>query len=409
VTDVSRRSFLRKMLLASESEAITDHTLICVFLRGGADTLNMLVPYGDDDYYKARPTIAIGTPNKSRSTSVLAIDSFYGLHPKMAALLKPYQDGRLAFVQGVGSDNVSGSHFDAQDQLEHGEAYGKTIGGGWLGRYLKTRTGHQQSALSAVSIGTSVPESLKGAPIATCLASLEETCLKVPASELQQVVQALSHLYGAEIGLLASAGKDALKLNSRLEKLKEKSTSSATHDGYPQTDFGKGLIELARLIKAGVGLEIATIDLGGWDTHFFQGADEGIHAANIFELSNGLAAFDKDLSAYQHKVTTVVITEFGRRPYENGSQGTDHGRAFSAFALGDGIAGGKVYGRWPGISHEPVDVFGPGGLKLVYDYRSLFSELLHGCLQAPRLDKVFPDFTSAEIGLAPGKQSLQTS
>ena len=401
---VSRRSFLNKMLLATEPSRKNSQTLVCVFLRGGADTLNMLVPYGDADYYKLRPTIAISAPNKTRTASVIALNDFYGLHPNLSPLVKIFGDGRLAFVQGVGTDNDSGSHFDAQDQFEHGESYRKSIGGGWLGRYLRSKVDLEISPLSAVSIGTSLPESLRGAPAATALTSVDEACLKVPSGELMHVAQALSDMYGAEVGLLGTAGRDALQLNSRVEKLKNITHSSSKNGEYPDTEFGKGLRQLAQLVKAQVGLEVATIDFGGWDTHFFQGAAEGIQATNMLELANGLASFDEDLGSHRNDVTTIVVTEFGRRTYENGSQGTDHGRGFALFALGSGISGGKVHGEWPGFAQKATETPGPDGLPIAFDYRSVLGEVLHGCLQAQHLDAVFPQFKLTSVGLV-AKQS----
>jgi uncharacterized protein (DUF1501 family) len=404
---VSRRAFLNKMLVATEPTHTSGRTLVCVFLRGGADTLNMLVPYGDADYYKVRPTIAISPPRKTRTASVIAINDFYGLHPNLSPLLNIFGEGRLAFVQGVGSDNSSGSHFDAQDQFERGESYRKSIGGGWLGRYLQSKVDHTVSPLSAVSIGTSVSESLHGAPAASALTSVDEACLKVADGELAHVAQALSDMYGAEVGLLANAGKDALQLNARVEKLKKNMHSSTKNVEYPDTEFGKGLRQLSQLIKAEVGLEVATIDYGGWDTHFFQGAAEGIQATNMLELAKGLASFDEDLGSHRGKVTTIVVTEFGRRTYENGSQGTDHGRGFALFAMGAGITGGRVHGQWPGINHQNQDLLGPSGLPIAFDYRSVLGEVLRGCLQAQHLDKVFPQFQLASVGLVSAKQCPQ--
>jgi uncharacterized protein (DUF1501 family) len=407
---VDRRSFLRNLLVASAPTATSDHTLVCVFLRGGADTLNMLVPFGDDEYYKVRPTIAINAPKKSRENSVIALDDFYGLHPKLQLLHRIYGEGRLAFVQGVGSDNLSGSHFDAMDQIEHGEAFGKTIGGGWLGRYLQSKRNSHPSAFSAVAIGTSVPESLRGAPSAAAMTSADESRLQVPPEELESVARVLGTMYGAEAGMLGTAGQDALQLNKRLEKLRDKSSAAGSKAGpYPESDFGKGMSELARLIKAEVGLEIATIDHIGWDTHFYQGAGEGIQANNMLDLAKGLAGFDEDLKAFKNKVTTIVVTEFGRRSYENGSQGTDHGRGYALVAMGAGVNGGKVHGMWPGINHDGTDHPGPAGLAIGYDYRSVLGEVLKNCLHADHVDKVFPQFKLATVGLTAAKQCPQIS
>lgn len=406
---VTRRSFLRNLLVASGPVATSDRTLVCVFLRGGADTLNMLVPYRDNEYYKVRPTIAIDAPKKSRENSVLVLDDFYGLHPKLQPLHRIYCEGRLAFVQGVGSDNPSGSHFDAMDQVEHGEAFGKTIGGGWLGRYMQSKRDSHPSAFSAVAIGTSVPESLRGAPSAAAMTSMNESRLKVPPKELDAVTQALSTMYGAETGLLGHAGRDAISLNARVEKLRSKEPQVEKKSAYPDSAFGKGLSELARLIKADVGLEIATIDHIGWDTHFYQGAGEGIQANNMLDLAKGLSAFDEDLKAYRNKVTTIVVTEFGRRSYENGSQGTDHGRGYAMFAMGAGVNGGKVHGDWPGIQHDGLDKPGPAGLAIAFDYRSVLGEVLKNCLHAEHIDRVFPQFKLAAVGLTAAKQCPQIS
>src|SRR6266446_3300060 len=174
----SRRGFIRQLLLANESvvPAAGDRTLVCIFLRGAADTLNMVVPYGDDQYYKSRPTLAIPAPSqiKENDTASLRLDDFYSFHPKLRPLIPAFKEGRLGIVQAVGTDNPTGSHFEAQDQMEHGEAYGRTIGGGWLGRYLRTRSGVDLTPLSAVAIGSTIPESLRGAPTASAMESIDE-------------------------------------------------------------------------------------------------------------------------------------------------------------------------------------------------------------------------------------------
>jgi uncharacterized protein (DUF1501 family) len=403
---LSRRSFIRSLLVAEESQRKHDKILVTIFLRGGADTLNMLVPYSDEEYYKTRPTIAIARPGVNKA-SALRLDGFYGLHPNLSPILPVYREGRLAIVQGVGSDNPSGSHFEAQDQIEHGEAYRKIVGGGWLGRYLQSRTPANSSPLSAVAIGTGLPESLRSAPAATALTSVHDCCLKVQPTAMNPVAEALSQMYSAETGLLGKAGRETLALLAKVEKLRTIDYKPSNGASYPQTDLGDGLREIARLIKADVGLEVATVDMGGWDTHFFQGAAEGIQATNIRELAQALAAFDADLNAYQDKVTTLVFTEFGRRTYENGSQGTDHGRGFALLALGHGIAGGRVHGKWLGLHRQDHDLLGPAGLPVAIDYRSVLSEVLRSCLQANNLAAVFPQFQPVAVGVAPFKNSPQ--
>lgn len=403
MSKVSRRGFLRQMVLGSQA-VVPDagaKTLVCVFLRGGADTLNLIVPYGDDQYYKARPTISIPSPAKSgeNKDAAVRLDDFYALHPKLRSLLPIFKEGRLGVVQAVGSDNTSGSHFEAQDQMEHGESYGKLIGGGWLGRYLRTRASSGQTPLSAVAIGATIPESLRGAPSASAIYSLDEIQIKTPSGDPHAVSATLSAMYGAEVGILSQPGRSTLDLLKRVEALRGKEYKPENGALYPPSDFGNGLREIARLIKAKVGLEIACIDLGGWDTHFFQGTSSGLQAESIDELARGLAAFDADLKSERERVTTLVMTEFGRRIYENGSLGTDHGRGFALLAMGHRINGGKIHGAWPGLEEQEIDLLGPGGLKINIDYRSVLAEVLASILGSRNLDRVFPHFQPQMVGL----------
>lgn len=395
----SRRSFVRKIFLSPEPflPAGGANTLVCIFLRGGADTLNLVVPYGDDDYYRLRPTLSIAHPSTSSKDAAIRLDDFYGFHPKLESLYSVFEEGRLGIVQAVGSDNLTGSHFEAQDQIEHGESYGKTIGGGWLGRHLRVRAGAESSPLSAVAIGPMITESLRGAPSASAINSLDELHIDSPSGDQQRIVQTLSAMYGAEVGLLNQPGKVTLDLLKRVESIRSKDYKTAEGIAYPDDEFGRGLREIARLVKADIGLEAACIDLGGWDTHFFQGTSEGLQAASIDQLGRGLSAFDADLVSHRDRVTTIVMTEFGRRIYENGSLGTDHGRGFAMMAIGNRIDGGKIHGRWPGLTEDDKEILGPGGLKVVYDYRSVLAELLTLVMKSD-ISKVFPDFEPQPVG-----------
>src|SRR5258706_9189908 len=236
--------------------------------------------------------------------------------------------------------------------MEHGEAYGRIIGGGWLGRYLRTRGGIDLTPLSALAIGSTIPESLRGAPTASAIESIDEVQIKTPLSDTGAVSSVLSAMYGAEVGLVSESGKTTLDLLKRVESLRGTEYKPEGGAAYLADPFGQGLKEVARLVKASVGLEVACLDLGGWDTHFFQGGSSGQQAELIWQLASGLAAFDADLLSYRDRVTTLIMTEFGRRTYENGSLGTDHGRGFAMFAMGHGIKGGKIHGKWPGLTEE---------------------------------------------------------
>lgn len=396
----TRRSFLTQLVFGREPAVSNpgERTLVCVFLRGGADTLNLVVPYGDDDYYRNRPTLAIAHPSKKTADAAVRLDDFYAFHPKMAPLLPVYRAGRLGIVQAVGSDNPTGSHFEAQDQIEHGESYGHSIGGGWLGRHLRTRLGESAGPLSGVAIGPTLPESLRGASAASAFHSVEEIHLPHSTGAPDSVSRALAAMYRTKVGVLGRQGRQTLDLLQKVESLRGKPYQPEGGAQYPADDFGSGLREIARLIKGEVGLEVACIDLGGWDTHFFQGTTAGLQAGLIDALSHGLAAFDADLQNHRDHVTTVVMTEFGRRLYENGSAGTDHGRGFALFALGAKINGGKVHGAWPGLKEEPT-LPGPGGMEVRIDYRSVLSEILARAMGNTHLDQVFPTFQPQPVGL----------
>jgi uncharacterized protein (DUF1501 family) len=397
------------MVLANETvlPAAGERTLVCVFLRGAADTLNMVVPYGDDQYYKSRPTLAIPAPSQNQDNDVtsLRLDDFYAFHPRMRQLLPAFTEGRLGIVQAVGTDNPTGSHFEAQDQMEHGEAYGRIIGGGWLGRYLRERAAAELTPLSAIAIGSTIPESLRGAPTASAMESIDDLQIKTPLGDTAAVSYALSAMYGAEVGVLSQPGKTTLDLLKRVETLRGTAYQPEGGAVYPDDSFGQGLKEVSRLVKANVGLEVACLDLGGWDTHFFQGNSSGQQAELIWQLARGLAAFDADLINYRDRVTTLVMTEFGRRVYENGSLGTDHGRGFALLAMGHGVKGGRIHGKWPGLVEEGISgsdtlsIPGPSGLKVLFDYRSVLSEVLSDILGHRDLSRVFPGFHPEPVGL----------
>lgn len=400
MAQLSRRSFVRHLVFGREP-VVADpgrRTLVCIFLRGAADTLNMLVPYADRDYYSNRPTLSIAAPGKGADAAI-RLDDFYAFHPKMAALLPIFREGRLGFVQAVGSDNPSGSHFEVQDQVEHGEGYGTPLGGGWLARHLRTRLGDAASPLSAVAIGPMLPESLRGATAASAFHSVDEIHLPTSAGSPVSVSNALSAMYATQVGVLGRQGKQTLELLRRVEAMRANPYQPESGASYPADDFGAALREVARLVKAQVGLEAACIDLGNWDTHFFQGTTGGSQAALIDSLSRGLAAFDADLRPHRDRVTTIAMTEFGRRLYENGSAGTDHGRGYALLAMGAGINGGKVHGAWPGLAEEPL-LPGPGGMEVKIDYRSVLAEVLESAIGNNQVSDVFPAFQRQLVGIA---------
>jgi uncharacterized protein (DUF1501 family) len=350
-------------------------TLVVVFLRGGADGLALVPPIADDNYHKARPRLGI------EQKDAVALDGFFGLHPKLADLAPAYREGDLAIVHGAGSEDDTRSHFEAQDLMEHGGV----VAGGWLGRFLRTRPSPTSGALACVAVGKALPECLLGAPTATVMQSLDDFSLgaKTPALRMQ-----LERLYAMEQGALGSAARDTFDALQRIDAMRAMPYTPAHGATYGTDDFSQGLRQIARLLKADLGVEAASIDLDGWDSHFTQQTLVDPLAAR---LGQGLAAFRRDLGARLATTTVVVMTEFGRRVRENSSFGTDHGRGSVMFVMGGGVKGGRVIGPWPGLRDELLE--GPGDLPVVNNYRDILGPVLqrHGA-SAEHLARVFPDF-----------------
>ena len=349
-------------------------TLVVVFLRGGADGLNMVAPLEDDGYYRARPRIAI---TKSKA---VPLDGFYGLNPLLGDLQTAYKDGALGIVHAAGSEDDTRSHFEAQDLMEHGGI----VGGGWLGRFLRARTAGTSGPLSAVALGREVPECLRGAPAATVFSSLDDFTLGANHARL---MTSLARLYQAQPNDLGAAGNSTLEAVRRIETLRTASYQPAHDAMYGDDEFSRGLLQIARLIKSRVGLEAASIDLTGWDSHFGQAT---VMDPLMTQLARGLGAFYRDMGREMDSTTLVVMPEFGRRVAENSAFGTDHGRGSIMFVMGGGIKGGRVFGKWPGLTQDVLE--GPGDLPVVTNYRNILAPILgrHGA--GANLDKVFPSF-----------------
>lgn len=350
------------------------HALVVIFLRGGADGLNMVVPVEDDDYYRARPLISISKKD------ALPLDGFFGLNPNLGALKRAYDDGALAIVHGAGSEDDTRSHFEAQDTMEHGGP----VAGGWLGRYLRYRPHAGVSPLSAVAIGKARPESLRGAPASVAMESLGTFSLGGMESEF---VAALKTLYAGERNPLGRAGSQALVGLKKVEQLRQTEYRPAHGAQYPQDSFSSGLRLIAQLIKSQVGLEAVSLDLPGWDSHF---ATKTLMDPMMRRLAGGLSAFYRDMGGAMVQSTVVVMTEFGRRVYQNASFGSDHGRGGVMFVLGGAVAGGRIINAWAGLGKENLE--GPGDLPVTHNYRDVLAPILarHGGIDD--MGVVFPGF-----------------
>ncbi len=383
--------------LAFAQEQRQADTLVVIFLRGGMDSLNAVVPYGEGgNYYDKRPNIAIG------DDSVLDLDGFFGFHPAMAPLHEVYQGGKLAVVHAAGSPDPSRSHFDAMEYMERGTPGVKVTDTGWLTRHLQSVPWTNDSPFRAIGMGTMVQTSLRGPISALAMQSIGDFHLSAPEHQYQVVQRTLAQLYGAANpeNFLEQQAKSTLNTMSYLSRLAAEEYTPSYDAQYPETGFGNSLRQVAQLIKANVGLEVACVDFGGWDTHEQQGGAEGQFANLLAELSQGIAAFNKDMQDQMNDVTLVTMSEFGRRLEENASSGTDHGHGGSMFVLGGGVNGG-MYTDWPTLNPDALD---DGDLNITTDFRDVLGEVLTQRLSNTALDQVFPNYTANMRGILNSRQ-----
>lgn len=378
------------------------NVLVVIFLRGGMDGLSAVVPYGDDGYHRHRPTLGLSNPDNRTAAQIdrtLDLDGFFGLHPALGPLLPLFREGRLGVVHAIGSDDRTRSHFEAMNAMERGVATAKGIApGGWLARYLEASPAKSPSPLRAIALTSVMPDSLRGATHALALESLDAFRLEVPANaEAAAFRRSLAQLYARDRDLISQAGHETLQVLGAIEKLDPSRYLPSGGAKYPEGDLGTALKQVAFLIKGRLGLEVACLDKGGWDTHFGQGRSSGLLTGLLSELGQSLAAFAADLGSDMSRVTVVAMTEFGRRVYENSTLGTDHGRGSVMLLMGGGVKGGKVHGAWPGLGD--ADLEQPGDLRVTTDYRSVLSEVLARRMGFARTDAVFPGFSGGVAGV----------
>ena len=391
-------TWMPRISLADPHVGPAGDTLVCIFLRGGADGLNMVVPHGDDEYYAHRPLIGIPRPddNKAGDGRSVDLDGFFGLHPALAPLHAIYAAGDMAFIHATGSPDETRSHFEAMDLMERGATENGDYTG-WLARHLATLDSGNSSSLRAIGVGDMLPASLTGAVSSTALQSIAEYHLNGRPEQIGQMTSLLQTLYSQNEDMLTAAAQQTF---ASIEVLGKIDTVGYVAGGrpYQENEFGQAMRLIAQLIKADVGVEVACVDVGGWDTHVAQGGTVGTMASQLTELAEGLAAFYEDLQAQMGNVTVVVMSEFGRRAQENGGLGTDHGHGSMMMALGGGLNGGQVYARWPGLHAEQL--VGPGDLAVTTDYRDVLGEIIQKRLNNPLLPAIFPDYTVNPLGLA---------
>ncbi len=380
------------------TESLRGDVLVVIFLRGAADALNIVVPHGEEAYYARRPTLAVPRPADTKAPQaerVLDLDGFFGLHPQLRPLMPIWEQGHLAPVHACGAPDESRSHFKAMELMERGIEDANGPASGWINRHLATLDTGSGSPLRAVGLGGAVQRSLQGAIPVAALRSISDFHLAGDRKVESLMLAGLSSLYGTEDSL-GALGRETLRIIQTLETLNPDSYIPQTSVLYPDSEFGVGLRQIAMLMKAQVGLEVAAIDLGGWDTHFAQGTSQGLMPSLLTELAAGLAALHDDLADYHSKLSVVVMTEFGRRVKENASLGTDHGHGGLMLLMGGNVVGDTVHGRWPGLERDQL--FGPGDLAVTTDYRDVLAEVCRARLNNESIDQIFPEFKPAQFG-----------
>jgi uncharacterized protein (DUF1501 family) len=354
----------------------------------------MVVPHGEAAYYSLRKETAIPTP--SISGGALDLDGLFGLHPAMASLLPAWDGGELAVVNACGSPDPTRSHFDAQDFMETAMPGFPGAADGWLNRHLQTTT--SSPSLRAVSVTDTTPRILSG-PADVYAAS---TLTKLDLGRGQEGTiarQAIDEMYASREDFLGKTVQATLENYEIFTALGEQGYTPQNGAVYPESTLGRQLREVAQVLRADVGLEIAFLSSGGWDTHANQGSTQGNLAERLRELADSIAAFRQDLGDEMAEVCVLTMSEFGRTAAQNGSGGTDHGHGTAMMALGGMVAGG-IHGSWPGLA--PGDLYQGRDLAVTTDFRDLFAEIVREHLGNPALDIVFPGHTYNPLGVIRG-------
>ena len=360
--------------------------LIVIFQRGGVDGLNVVVPFGEKDYYTYRPTIAVPAPSKE-AASALDLDGFFGLHPSLRPLYQLYQEGNMAIVHASGSPHETRSHFEAQDYMESAAPGAKLVNDGWLNRYIANNPDPAASTFRGVALGPVLPRTLDGPAPTLALGSLDSETADAARSMYKSLYDEESN------SLLSGASNEMFDAMQQLKEANPAQYEPAAGAQYANNQaFARSLRQVAQIIKADLGLEVAFVDVGGWDTHSNQGSVQtGRLPLGLGQYGAAIAAFYRDLGDRMEDVVILTMSEFGRTARENGNAGTDHGKANVMFLLGGSVKGGKVYADWPGLAREQLNE--DRDLAMTTDFRDVFAEVLVRHLECKNPNVVFPDYS----------------
>lgn len=362
--------------------------LVTIFQRGAVDGLNMVVPYADSEYYNLRRTIAIKKPNET--DGAVNLDGFFGLHPSLKPLEKFWQSKQLAVIHSTGSPDNTRSHFDAQDYMESATPGVKSTRDGWLNRVLQTKTDENASPFRAVSMTSVLPRSLYGRAPSVSMTNLADFAIKAGVYT-KSVQGGFEGIWQENVkDNLSETGAETFQAVNFLKQANPAQYKPENGAVYPNTQLGNSLRQIAQLIKAGVGLEVAFAESNNWDTHFNEGGARGQMANLLRDFGASIAAFATDLGKKMDDVVLLTMSEFGRTAKENGTRGTDHGHGNAMFVLGNSVKGGKVYGDWKGLKNDQLNE--GRDLAVTTDFRDVFAEVSYKHAGNKDLDKLFPNY-----------------
>ena len=374
--------------------------LVCIFQRGAMDGLMAVTPFTDQYLKAARPTLFMSAAQVGKGKLLIDLDGRFGLHPSMSAFEPMFREKRLGIVHGIGSPNTTRSHFDAQDFMESGTPFNKGTESGWLNRAVGLLGHDAATPFQGVSLTSSLPRSFYGNNAAVAIKNLADFNIQLKGDQAgaNMASKSFEDLYDqASSGLLKNTGKESFDAMKMLKNADTKKYQPEYNVVYPNSALGNSLKQIAQLIKMDVGMEVAFAESGGWDTHFNQGTENGIFARNVNDLSESIMAFWTDLGRYQDELTVMTMTEFGRTVAQNGTGGTDHGRASCNFILGNGVSGGLVHGMVNPLAKENLE--DGRDLAVTTDFRSVFSEVADKHLGINNDKVLFPNWSGNKIGV----------